>query len=423
MAETQVSYAEAVIKERIEPEIRDMFLEVQDLYNRISNGKGKRTNARGVRIPSRVRRNASFGAIGESGTLPTAGRSEFVELKVYPTSLFSGYRVSRLAIANCKGDEDSLVNLLSFEMEAALDSARAKINDAIPLDGTGEIARVKSRDSSTQFTCESTAAGGNMFGNIKVLANANLSFYDTVGQAYRTTPTTSVVSGDPDPATFTVTVDSLSAGVAQGDRVCFSGSYNRYPHGFDALINNGSGMIEGQSRATYPGLRSVTFDAKNADPTVALFNKVRALLKFRSKTADQTTIVSAPGVKVKYEEQGHDLSRFNRNGSGGTMKLDFGNVHHGPAGSEWEDYPVIQPNIVWGVNFNEIHKYELEDFGPLKVGDQYLWLGVGTTAGQRVDAVEGWVGARFDIGTPLPLAHWRINNSGTTDQPLAQLAF
>ncbi len=360
MAETTVTYAEAVIKELISPSIRDHFLEQRDLINRISRGQGKKTNARGVRIPSRVRRNASFGAIGESGTLPTEGRSEFVELKVYPTSLFSGYGVSRLAIANTKGNENALINILEFEMSAALESAWSKINDAVPLDGTGELARVKSRDSSTAFTCESTAAGGNLFGNIKILPNAILNFYDATTQAYRATPTNSVVSGDPDPALFTVTVDSLSAAVAQGDRVCYAGSYGRYPHGFDALINNGSGMIEGQSRGTYPGLRSVTFNAGNADPTVALFNKVRALLKFRHKQADRTTLVSAPGVKVKYEEQGHELSRFNRNGSGGTMKLDFGNVHHGPADSEWEDYPVIQPNIVWGIDFNEMHKYELE---------------------------------------------------------------
>jgi hypothetical protein len=422
MAETDVTHVDAVIKEFIAPGITDQFLEEKDLFNRIERGAMQRTNSRGVTIVNRTRRNASFGAIGESGTLPTSGRSEFNQFKVFPTSLFSGWRVSRLAVANCKGDAGSLIDVLSFEMDACLESARAKINDAIPLDGTGEIARVKSRDSGTAFTCESTAAGGNMFGNIKILANAKLNFYDPVGQAYRATPTDSIVSGDPDPSASTVTVDSLSAAVAQGDRVCFAGSYNRYPHGFDALINNGSGMIQGQSRASFPNFRSVTFDARNADPTVALFNKVRGLLKFRHSSPDKTTLVSSIGVKVKYEEQGHGLSRFQRTGSGGTMKLDFGNVQHGPMGSGWEDYTVIQPNIVWGVDFSDFNKYPLEDFGPLSVNGQTAWLGV-TSGGGRADYIEGWCGSRFDLGTPSPKSHFRINNIGTSDQPLAQLAY
>jgi hypothetical protein len=422
MAATEVAYVDATIREHIAPGITDQFLEVKDLFNRIDQGQMQRTNARGVRIVNRSRRNASFGAIGESGTLPTSGRSEFNEFKVFPTTLFSGWRVSRLAVANCKGNQSALIDVLSFEMEACIESARSKINDAIPLDGTGEIARVKSRDSSTAFTCESTAAGGNMFGNIKVLANAVLNFYDPSGQAYRGTPTNTNVVGDPDPALNTVTVDSLSAAVAQGDRVCYAGSYNRYPHGFDALINNGSGMIQGQSRATYPNYRSVTFDARNADPTVALFNKVRTLLKFRHANPDKTTIVTAPGMKTKYEEQGHGLSRFQRDGQGGTMKLDFGNVQHGPMGSGWEDYTVIQPNVVWGIDFSEFNKYELEDFGPLSVNGQTAWLGV-TSSGGRADYIEGWVGGRFDFGTPAPKNHWRMNNVGTGDQPLAQLAF
>lgn len=421
MAETQVTHVEAVVKERIAPGLKDQFLEEDDLFNRIERGRGQRTNMRGVRIPNRVRRNASFGAGGEDMVLPVAGRSEWAEFKVYPTTVYSGWRMSNLAIDNCKNSEDALIDLLADEIEAAAVSARAKINDLIPLDGTGEIARVKSVSSLT-VTCESTAAGGNMFGNVKILPNANLSFYDTVTQAYRTTPTVSVVSADPDPATSTFTVDAISAGVVQGDRICYSGSYNRYPHGFDALINNGSGMIQGQSRSAHPGYRSITFDARNADPTVAMFNKVRALLKFRSKMADKTTLVSAVGMKTKYEEQGHELSRFQRSGSGGTMKLDFGNVQHGPMGSGWEDYTVIQPNTLWGIDFDEYNKFELKAFGALEVRGQTTWLAI-NSSGQRVDAVEGWCGGRFDFGTSLPLAHFRINNLATTDQPLAQLAF
>lgn len=419
MAETQTSHVESLVKERIAPGIKDHFLEETDLYNRIERGRAQRTNMRGLRIPNRVRRNASFGAGGEDMVLPVAGRSEWAEFKVYPTTLYSGWRVSNLAIDNTRNDEDSLIRVLSNEIESAVEGLRAKINDAIPLDGTGEIARVKSVSGST-VTCESTAAGGNMFGNIKILPNANLSFYDPVGQVYRTTPTVSVVTADPDPALSTFVVDSLSAGVAAGDRVCYSGSFNRYPHGFDALINNGSGMIQGQSRGVHPGYRSITFDARNADPTVAMFNKVRALLKFRHKMADKTTLVSSIGVKTKYEEQGHDLRRFAAGDR--TMKLDFGNVAHGPMGSGWEDYTVIQPNILWGIDFDEFSKYELKPIGALDVRGQTTWLGI-NSSGQRVDAVEGWAGARFDFGTELPLAHFRVNNVATTDQPLAQQAW
>lgn len=421
MAETQVANIEALVKERIAPGLKEHYLEELDLYNRIERGRGQRTNMRGIRIPNRVQRNASFGAGGEDMVLPVAGRSKYLEFKVFPTTLYAGWRVSNLAIDNCKNNEDALIDILANEIEAASTGLRSKINDCIPLDGTGEIARVKSV-SGTTVTCESTAAGGNMFGNIKILPDANLSFYDPVGQAYRTTPTVSVVSAEPDPALNTFTVDAISAGVAAGDRVCYSGSYNRYPHGFDALINNGSGMLQGQSRGAHPGYRSITFDARNADPTVAMFNKVRALLKFRSKMADKTTLVSAIGVKTKYEEQGHELSRFQRSGTGGTMKLDFGNVQHGPMGSGWEDYTVIQPHTVWGVDFDEFNKYELKPIGALDVRGQTTWLGINSSS-QRVDAVEGWCGARFDFGTELPLAHFRINNVATADQPLAQLAF
>lgn len=421
MAETNLSHVEAVMREYVDPAIKTHPLEMDDLYERIERGQSKPTNSRGRVIVNRVRRSASFGTPGESGPLPVAGRSEFNQFKIFPETVYAGWRLSNLAIDNCNGNEKALINLLSYEMDAAQESVKSKINDLIPLDGTGEIARVKSV-SGTTVTCESTAAGGNMFGNLKILPNAQLNFYDPTGLAYRTTPTNSIVVGNPDPATSTFVVDSISAGVAAGDRVCYAGTYNRYPHGFDALINNGSGMIQGQSRASFPDFRSVVLDAVNADPTVTLFNKMRALFKFRHKNADKTTMVSAIGVKTKYEEQGHELSRFARNGSGGTMKLDFGNVQHGPVGSGWEDYTVIQPNTVWFIDFDEFSKYELKPIQSLTVNGQSVWLAV-NSSGQRLDAIEGWRGGRFDFGTELPLAHGRVNNIGTSDQPLAQLAF
>src|SRR5258708_8074615 len=120
MAEINLVHVDAVMKEYIDPGIKSHPLEMDDLLARIEKGQSKPTNGRGRTIINRVRRSASFGAPGESGALPTAGRSEFNQFKIFPEMVSAGWRVSGRAIRNCNGNEKAMINILSYEVDAPL---------------------------------------------------------------------------------------------------------------------------------------------------------------------------------------------------------------------------------------------------------------------------------------------------------------
>jgi len=405
---------EAVILEAVDPEIHDQTFEPDDLYMKLMRGRGKRTNDRGVRIPSKVRQNASFGGFGDGGILLRAGQPEYIEMKVYPVNLFSSFEITGNAVANLKTD-DALIGKLSEIIEDASFSAKSKINDAIPGDGTGEIARVKVRDSGTQCTMASTYAEGNVFGAMKMIVGAFVQFVAPDGTLR--SATASEVTGS-DPGTHTVTFDSVPGAVAPGDIVVYEGSYLKYPSGFEKLIAGGNGIIQGASRQTYPVLRSFTQDMQGAAPTVAKLTRARSMLKFKSKRKDRTTLLSAPGLQDSFETQGHNLVRFTRTG---TMKLDFEGVSHGKNGNGWDESVSVPYHTIFGIDWSEMHKYELEKFGILK-GDGLSMRQGFTSTGRRKDTLEGHVGCRLDVGTPMPLAHFRQFNYQFEDQATGPLA-
>lgn len=413
--ELNFSRIEAVVKEEVNPEIQKAYQEAKTLYNKIMKGRGKATNSRGVRIPSQIRPNGSFGGFSEGGALPDPGSPEFIEMKVFPTNVAAGFRITGTALANLH-TEDAIIGKISDIITLTADSAKKDIDYALAGDGTGELARVVTRDSGTQITVSTTYANGNVFSSIKLKDNASLMFVNPSTNAYRSA-TPSVVSST-EHGTGVVTMDAVPAGVAAGDRVVYANSFNKFPHGLSHLINNGNGMIQGQSRGTYKGLRSIAEDMLGATITTAALNKVRGALRFRTERSDNTTLLSAIGQKLAYEEQGHNLIRFQ---PGGVFQQDFKDVKHGHNGNGWIDSDAIDYDRVYGVDFALLFKYELEKFGVLK-GDGNT-MRMYTNGTNYFDSYIGWVGVRFDLGTPLPAAHFLLKNFAFDGQPTGPYAW
>ena len=413
MGALNFSQIEAIVYEGVNPEIQKQFEESKGLYNRYLRGKAKRINNRGYRIGSYGRPAASDGYFPEAGQLPATDNPSFYEMRVYPMRYASGFELSGDTIENIEdADPGALVDQITDIINLASDTAQKTLDYQAAGTYVGTIAVVASRDSGTQVTLTSTYAGGSLWGSVKVKEGARLQFIDPASGTVRNGTTSIVQEGGVNRSTHAITFDAVGAAVATGDLVVFENSYLRAPHGLTDLINNDTGVIQMQSRATRPELKSVVIDNGGSLINVATLVQAMLSLRFRTERQGGVNLISGPTQKAAFMSNAYNLERF-QGGGGGVLRMDFDDVKFGKG--SWDDYVGISPDEIIGECDGTIKKFELKKFGAYS--QDGLTMRQYTSGGNYYDRWVGWVGTKYDLGSLAFGCHFKIKNNSTAGLP------
>src|SRR5262245_17808736 len=329
MGALNFSQVEAIILEGVNPEVQKQFEESKQLFNRFLRGKAKKINNRGYRIANYGRPSGSDGYFGEAGALPATDNPQFYEMRVYPTRYATGFDFSGDVIDNItEGDPDALIDAITDIIELSADTAKKTLDYQVAGKSNGEAAIVAS--VSAPNVTMSAVVSGSPWGVVKIKEGARLQFIDPVAGTVRNGTTSVVQEGGVNRSTNVVTFDTVGGAVAPGDLVVFEGSYNRAPHGLFDLINNDTGLMQGQSRANRQDLRSVVVDNGGALINVAVLVQLMLSLRFRTEEQGGFTLFSGPTQKAGFMSNAYNLERFQ--GGGGVLRMDFDDAKFGKGG-------------------------------------------------------------------------------------------
>lgn len=175
--------------------------------------------------------NGGIGAGTETGDLPTASETEYVQFVSTLKNLYGTIEISDKAIRSSANNDGAFVNLLNDEMQSLINSASFNFGRMLFGDGSGTLALVKEVGVSNLLTL--TSVRGVVEGMI-------VDFYDNAGRRLDAVGR-KVLSVDRVNNTFVVSgVDITTDIVPIGSRVVVQGSYQHEITGIGALFNEDS---------------------------------------------------------------------------------------------------------------------------------------------------------------------------------------
>jgi hypothetical protein len=118
---------DVVLKEFYEGPVREHLNNKITILQYVEKSKRK-WNGRRVLFPVHLRRNHGVGARGESGTLPTAGRQEYVESKINSKFMYGRIELTGVVIAASEGDKGAFASALRTEVEGLRRDLRVDMN-------------------------------------------------------------------------------------------------------------------------------------------------------------------------------------------------------------------------------------------------------------------------------------------------------
>ena len=118
---------DVVLKEFYEGPVREHLNNKIPILKYVEKSKRK-WNGRRVVFPVHLRRNHGVGARGETGTLPTAGKQEYVESRINSKFMYGRIELTGVVIAASEGDKGSFASALRTEVEGLRRDLRVDMN-------------------------------------------------------------------------------------------------------------------------------------------------------------------------------------------------------------------------------------------------------------------------------------------------------
>ena len=412
MGDFNVAEAEVIMLEIVDPDIAKVFEEEATLWNMIGMGEAKFTNSRGVRLVTHVEPNAGMAWYSEGGVLPVGGTSHKVDMRVFYTRFAISGTLTGDAIDTTS--EESLLEALSSRLKEDTMTGIKEFSQQLFEDGKG----IKARFSSVTTGAAGTATSTDQYGTRRVLKNGLYNFYSTAG-VQRTTGITNATVSANSIGTGVATFDSVPTDASNTDVLVWAGSYNKGIHGLPYHVNDDTGLYQGQSRSTYPKLKSVVIDASSAALSVSLLDKLemRTLYRTGAKVStDDFVIVSSPTQAHAYKTLGYSLKRFTANDKfDGGFRTITHNDHPWVIDIDCGDSDLYMLRTkTWG-------KYQVRPFGVLKEDGKVLHMipqATSTTTNSGNSFAERYtyyIGGKFDIGCKMPQMNARLKNLDTTN--------
>lgn len=429
MGDFNVAEAEVIMLEIVDPDIAKVFEESTILWNMMAKGEAKFTNSRGVRLVTYVQPNPGMSWYSEGGLLPVGSTSRKIDMRVFYTRFAISGSLTGDAIDTTS--RESLLEGLSSRISEDTVTGTKEFNQQAYEDGSGIKASVTGVGSAASGILNFAATGSNSipFGARRLLERGKYNFINTTTGAVITSGTggastnffVTAKSNGSGTGTFAITEGGagtdLTAGtaIAAGNAVVYSGSYNRAIHGLRYHVNDDTGVYQGQSRATYPTLKSPVIDASSAALSVSLLDKLEFQTMYRAGadvSTDDFMIVSSPTQAHAYRLLGYNLKRFTGDKFDGGYKTITHNGHMWILDTDCYDNDLFMLRTkTWG-------KYQVRPFGIMRQNGQVLNFvpafdtsGVGTFAEKYVY----YIGGKCDLGCKQPQMNARLKNLSTSN--------
>ena len=257
-----------------------------DQFERVAANDMGAFSGRQIIFPIHVARNRGRAAIGDGGTLPTAGTQTYADATVSIRYFTQGIELTDQVIKQSETNEGAFVRALTAEIEGAATDLRKDINRQVYGAGDGSLATLTATAASgaTSISVDNTQyiAVGDTVDIVKtdgtVVGTSLVSAVSTTGTAASSTQGNGTVT-----LATTTTASSGSNAV-----VCISGNYGKESDGFKNITAT-SGTVHGISSASQPVWKGteITPSTAYSAPSEDLFIQLsQAIRKVSSKTPD-----------------------------------------------------------------------------------------------------------------------------------------
>ncbi|MCH5158928.1 MAG: phage major capsid protein [Clostridiales bacterium] len=279
---------------------------VTELLNTRSNpllSKIEQTSAdvwgKEIRTAAKFGINGGIGAGDEDGDLPSAYGNNYLQFVTTLKNLYGQIEISDKAIRASADGRGAFTDLLNAELEGLLAASKFNLGRMLYGDGTGKLCT---------FT---SASGGVKCDNVRnLIEGLVVDVYNSTGSKKGTARVRYV-----DRANKTVTFDTSSITLADGDTMYVQGSKDKEITGIGALFEGSS--IYGVEKSAHPFLNPYTKNVGGEMDEMVIQEAIDALENEAGSTVD--FISCAQEVKYSFIDY---LSSFKRNVD--FMELDGG---------------------------------------------------------------------------------------------------
>lgn len=401
------SDASVLMKDYIEPVVRESFQEEDNTFKVFMEGDKERTNIRGRRISYKVRPNPSYGSTTEGALLPAAGQLRDIEGRVYYLNQFLVGEMNKEVLD--QDDDMVIVGLLRRNQQADTQTFRQRQNLWMFGNSNGSLGVISDASGGT------TVVFAAPYGAENFIDGSVVWFYDSSntrrvgGGAVDSTISSHTVSPG---STGTVVFDQVPSDLAATDYAVYKSSQGLAPHGLEYQVDNtlGANAFLGINTSTYPTITSTVHDAQNKGLVPGMIDLVQA--KARNKTGvnepvNNRVILSHTTQEFNYRQLGYDL--FRNVAATGNDKIDLGFPAAAHNGMRWKLDLNCARSTLYGLKFSDftIEFIRLPGFYTLANGDK-LWQK--PAAGGVYDAIQYSIHARYDLVCKDRRSQWKITN-------------
>lgn len=286
--------------------------------------------------------NGGIGAGTEDGLLPKAASNNYAQFVLTLKNLYGTIEISDKAIRASENNSGAFVNLLEAEMEGLLKASKFNFGRMLFGDGSGVIAKVKSNV-------------GNVITVDEVRNLMEGMVVDVLSSATDSTVVSSRRIVDVDRAGKKITLDgaTITATLAENDKITVQGSYNNELTGLGAIFGD-STTLYGLNRASNKWLTPYKkTSATLSDITIQ--SAMDHLDEMSGSAAD--FIVCSSGVKRAYQE----YLITNRS------NIDVMNLQGGYKAISYNGIPVVSDRFcpkgtMYILNTGDFHLHQLCDW-------------------------------------------------------------
>lgn len=413
-----------VIREVLDPRVRDLFNRSAILWNLLTQGSARETNPRGVRIVGLASPNVSMLWFAEGGKYPSGGRRTFVSMTV----LYRRFAIaSRLTRDTLENKAEAIIDVLKDDVKDSTKQAMVEMNQQSYRDGSAVkgVASASSSGVGGTITFNLPFRARQIFkdGRYNVYAGSvhdGFAIGDVIGSVMTATAKNE--------ATGVVTFDNVPANIAAGDIVTWEGSYGRGLHGLDYIVSNATTDYFGIDRNSFSQYRSIV-DSTGGDLSVAKLHKVLFQIKYlkgadaHKQRIDSLMILSSPSQANRYI----NIADPTAAGTGTSLRrntslkdpLDLGYQTYSFNGIQWVEDTDCPDDTLFFLNRSSINKFSFKDLGivPL-VGNESGIAPIpgfdSSGVGSYYDAGLYVMTAKCDFASPDPAQNIKLSNLGTS---------
>lgn len=266
-----------------------------------------------VRTAARVGINGGIGAGDESGNLPGAYGSNYIQFVSTLKNLYGQIEISDKAIRASADGKGAFTDLLNSELESLLSASKFNLGRMLYGDGSGKLCSVSAMISGGAYPVSSTR---------NLIEGMVVDVYTAGGSLVVSGLRIAYVNRDANTVTFAGTV---SATINDGNVMYIQGSKDKEITGLGAIFDKNK-TLYGLDRNAYPFLAPYE-KAVNADIDEITIQKAIDRLEYNANSTVDFIAVSAD-VKYAYQEY---MKQFKRNVdvmelSGGYKTLSYNGI-------------------------------------------------------------------------------------------------